>query len=569
MGQQDLSQGMSHSSAPSTEQRTQLRAAGAMGAATLLSRIFGLVREQVFAYFFGASNATDAFQVAFRIPNLLRDLFAEGAMSAALVPSFTRARMEEGDECAWRLAGLVFRVLFVLVSLLSIVGILFAPQLVELYAASFQKVPGKFELTVRMTRVLYPFFPFVALAAAFMGILNACGRYFLPAFSSALFNIASVVSGLAFTFFITHTDFGRSLQLDGIEGMAWGVVVGGAVQALVQLPELVRAGYRFPTGPRWPTWHRDPRLKTMLAMMLPGTVGLAATQINLLVNTILATSQGSGAVSHLGYAFRLMQFPIGVFGVSLAAAILPRASQLWVRQDLKGMDLALTTNLRQMLAINLPASAGLAFLAEPIVRLIYQYGKFNSESAQATAAILMAYSAGLAAYSAVKVLVPAFYAIGDTRIPVISSVLSVALTLALNLSMVPILGVLGLPIGTSLAAVFNAAFLWFALRKRLTASGGTLSFAPLLKEFALSGLVSLGMGLLCRFSWIGLEQLWPEVMIPHPGATYLVLQRSIKVCVLVTEGVGFVVLIAKVFGLNEHLALLHLLIEKFRRKLGR
>lgn len=438
------------------DEQAQLRAAGAMGAATFISRILGLVREQVFAYFFGASNATDAFQVAFRIPNLLRDLFAEGAMSAALVPTFTRARIEEGDARAWRLAGLVFRVLFVSVSIISLLGMFFAPQLVSLYAGTFREVSGKFELTVRMTRTLFPFFPLVALAAAYMGILNACGRFFLPAFSSALFNLASIVSGLSATYFLTSTEIGRGLGLEPIEGMAWGVVLGGGVQAFAQLPTLYRAGYRYPRvksslaidrSTNWPRWYQDTHLRKMLALMLPGTLGLAATQINLLVNTVLATSQGPGAVSYLSYAFRLMQFPIGVFGASLAAATLPRVSRLWVSKDIQGIDRSMTAALRQVFAVNLPASAGLAFLAEPIIELIYQYGRFDATSSKATAQVLMVYALGLTAYSSVKVLVPAFYAMGDTRVPVISSTLSVGLTLALNLALVPTLGILGLPWG--------------------------------------------------------------------------------------------------------------------------
>src|SRR4051812_3012360 len=210
-----------------------LRAAGAMGIATFLSRILGLVREQVFAVMFGAGNATDAYNVAFRIPNLLRDLFAEGAMSASLVPIFTRVRAEEGDARAWRVAGLVFRVLFFTVTALSLAGMLFAPQLVGLYASAYKQIPGKFELTVDMTRIMFPFFPLVALAAAFMGILNACGIFFLPAFASALFNVASIVVGVIFVGIFGYIE--PQWGISPIVGMAIGVVAGGFVQAFCQL----------------------------------------------------------------------------------------------------------------------------------------------------------------------------------------------------------------------------------------------------------------------------------------------------------------------------------------------
>ncbi len=382
-----------------------LRAAGAMGAATFLSRILGLVREQVFAVFFGAGNATDAFNIAFRIPNLLRDLFAEGALSAALVPTFTRVRAEQGDRRAWRVAGLVFRLLFVAVGLLSLLGIVFAPQLVGLYAGKFRAIPGKFEITVAMTRIMFPFFPLVALAAAYMAVLNACGRFFLPAFASALFNAGSILSGLALAYAMP------SYGMHPIQGMAAGVVIGGAIQAFSQLPALYRAGYRFPARAAGDlAWHRDPDLRAMVALMGPGMVGLAATQVNVLVNSVLATSQGPGAVSWLNYAFRLMQFPIGIFGVSLAAATLPRVSAQWVARDAAGAAETLSKSLRHVLAINLPASAGLAFLGVPIVQLLFEYGPFSSQDTQATALALTAYAVGLTAYSAVKVLVPVCYA---------------------------------------------------------------------------------------------------------------------------------------------------------------
>lgn len=560
-----------------SDEQAQLRAAGAMGAATFISRILGLVREQVFAYFFGASNATDAFQVAFRIPNLLRDLFAEGAMSAALVPTFTRARIEEGEARAWRLAGLVFRVLFIAVSIISLLGIFFAPQLVSLYAGSFREISGKFELTVRMTRTLFPFFPLVALAAAYMGILNACGRFFLPAFSSALFNLASVVSGLCATYFLTSTEVGRGLGLEPIEGMAWGVVLGGGVQAFAQLPTLYRVGYRYPRhmnslagtpSVSWPRWYQDAHLRKMLALMLPGTLGLAATQINLLVNTVLATSQGPGAVSYLSYAFRLMQFPIGVFGASLAAATLPRVSRLWVSKDIRGIDRSMTAALRQVFAVNLPASAGLAFLAEPIIDLIYQYGRFDAASSKATAQVLMVYALGLTAYSSVKVLVPAFYAMGDTRVPVISSTLSVALTLALNLALVPTLGVLGLPLGTSVAAFFNAVYLWVSLRKSLQQGGGTLTFLPLLRVFSVQLGLALMMGGLCRLSWLGIETIWPESGLGLQGFE-LVAFRVVKSLFLVSEGVLIVWIGARVLKLIETLEFLDVVFGKVTKRIRR
>ncbi len=548
------------------------KSAGLMGLATFFSRILGLVREQVFAVLFGASDQTDAFNVAFRIPNLLRDLFAEGAMSASFVPTFTATQVEEGRERAWRVAGLVFRVLFGVVSVLTLLGILFAPQLVEMYAAAFHQVPGKFELTVQLTRLLFPFFPAVALAAAFMGILNACGVFFLPAFSSALFNLTSITVGLLGVWLCGLFGPDNRFAIQPIHAMALGVLAGGTVQALCQLPALYRQGYRWqPRRPSDPPVWSDPRLRTMLWMMVPGTLGLAATQINLLVNTILATSQGPGAVSWLNYAFRLMQFPIGLFGVSLAAATLPRVSRAWVSGQIQESSEILSRSLNSVFAVNLPASAGLAFLGEPIIELIFQYGRFGVQDTRSAALALAMYSIGLASYSGVKVLVPACYAFGNTRLPVISSVVVVFLTIGLNRAMVGPFGFWGLALGTSLAATVNFCFLLFGVRSVLRDRGAMFQMRPLVIRFFSYLGVSLVMGVVCALS----NQLWMQWL---PEATWgggglgaghlaVVLGRCLRLSVLIAEGVGVVLLLSHAFCLTEVQEVFELFKSKLKKKL--
>ena len=540
-----------------------LRSAGAMGVATLFSRIMGLVREQVFAVMFGAGNLTDAYNIAFRIPNLLRDLFAEGALSSALVPTFTRVRAEQGDRAAWRVAGLVFRTLFVIVATLAILGIVFANRLVGIYAAAFKQIPGKFELTVRMTQIMFPFFPLVALAAAYMGILNACGRFFVPAFASALFNLFSIVVGVSVSYFLPR--FG----VQPIVGMSVGVIAGGMIQAFYQLPLLYRVGYRwFPHNETLGdvVWHKNPALRTMLVLMIPGTIGLAATQINVLVNSVLATSQGPGAVSWLNYAFRLMQFPIGIFGVSLAAATLPRVSRQWVEKDVSGVAQTLTQSLKNVFAVNLPASAGLAFLGAPIVQLLFEYGRFSTQDTHATAMALAAYSVGLTAYSAVKVLVPACYALGRTRIAVVSSVLSVSMTIVLNLALIGPLGYLGLALGTSAAATFNAIFLCWTLKKLLP----DFSFSELARSFFTHFCTAAVMGILCWFSATGLARVvHDDCFYPHLGRLGIALVRAAKMGLLMVEGVAVIVLLAKIFRLTELTEVLDLFTKKLKKKLGR
>jgi putative peptidoglycan lipid II flippase len=529
----------------------------------------GLVREQVFAFLFGAGNMTDAYNVAFRIPNLLRDLFAEGAMSASLVPTFTRTRVEEGDRRAWRVVGLVFRVLLFTVGLLAVFGILFAPQLVSLYASAFRLVPGKFELTVRMTRAMFPFFPLVALAAAFMGVLNACGVFFLPAFSSALFNLASVIIGVICSQVIRY--WGAHWGIQPIEGMAWGVVAGGLIQALCQLPALYRQGYRWQKKiPTDPEWTQDPRLRRMIWMMVPGTVGLAATQVNLLVNTVLATSQGTGAVSWLNYAFRLMQFPIGVFGVSLASATLPKISRQWVHRDLAGVAETLSKTLKNVFAVNLPAAAGLAFLGYSIIELIFQYGRFYREDTRATGFALAMYAIGLPAYSAVKVLVPACYALGNTRLPVISSILAVGVTIGLNLIMVKPFGYWGLALGTSIAAIVNALFLLRSIAQLMDESGGRLALFPLFKSFLGYLFVSLAMGITCFLTQKGLNSIVPDqFFLERLGPSGVPLGRACRVFFLVFEGIGVVVMAGKLLGLQEIVEVMHLFTGKLKNKLRR
>ncbi len=461
-----------------------------MSIAVFLSRILGLIREQVFAALFGASHATDAYQIAFRIPNLLRDLFAEGAMSASLVPTFIQVQKEKGRERGWQVATRVFVALFIVVSILAVIGIIFAEPLVGLYASAYKSVEGKFELTVHMTQIMMPFFPLVALAAAFMAILNACGKFFIPSFASALFNLVSILTGVGLAHLFPR--YGRQ----PIEGMAYGVVAGGFVQALVQWPVLLNEGYK-------PVWNHpekmgalhDPALRRMMFLMVPGTVGLAATQINILVNSIFATSVGEGAVSWLNYAFRLMQFPIGIFGVSLAAATLPVFSRAWTHASYTEAQGALIKSLKRVFAINFPASSGLAFLGVPIISLIFEHGRFSHHDTVATAQALAAYAVGLTAYSVVKVLVPICYAIGETKVAVMSSFFSVISNLIFNFLFVKKLGFIGLAMGTSLTAVLNSILLWMLISKKMRLKGTHSRTGELLSSLARYFLAACLMGI--------------------------------------------------------------------------
>jgi putative peptidoglycan lipid II flippase len=535
-----------------TSGKSVLKSAGVMGVAVLLSRILGLVREQVFAALFGAGNATDAYQIAFRIPNLLRDLFAEGAMSAALVPTFIKVQKEEGDRRGWQLATRVFVVLFLVVTAIAVAGMIFAGPMVGLYAGAYRATPGKFELTVTMTRTMMPFFPLVALAAAFMAILNACGKFFIPSFASALFNLVSIVVGVALARVLPDYGF------QPIEGMAYGVIAGGLVQALIQWPVLKRQGYR----PQWSEPLRapvlsDPGLRRMMFLMVPGTVGLAATQINILVNSVFATSVGEGAVSWLNYSFRLMQFPIGIFGVSLATATLPAFSRHWTTRDYQGASESLGQSIKRVFAINFPASAGLAFLGVPIISLIFEHGRFHLSDTVATAKALAAYAVGLTAYSIVKVLVPICYAIGETRYAVFSSFFSVLSNLVFNFFFVKRLGFAGLAFGTSITAILNSGLLWVLISRKLAHHGARFHDRALLR----SGVAYAGTALIMGVSVFAFDQYLLAPLSPLNPLWF----RLVRVGSGMGVGLGVYAGLSILLGLKESLEIADLLKRRWRR----
>jgi putative peptidoglycan lipid II flippase len=434
-----------------------VRYAGLTGAATLTSRILGLVRDQVLAAAFGAGNAMDAFVVAFRVPNLVRDLFAEGAMSAAFVPTFTRELSARGKAGAWRLGNDVINALIVTTGALVVAGMLFAQPLIAFYAGEFVRVPGKLELTIQLTRVVLPFLPMVALAAAAMGMLNSLHHYFVPALAPAMFNIATIVGVFALVPVMSRAG------LPPIMAVALAALAGGFGQVAIQWPALRREGYRY----RPTLDFRNPALRRVLVLMGPGTIGLAATQVNLFVNTLLATSQGTGAASWLTYAFRLMYLPIGIFGVSIGTAVLPAVSRHATAGDIAAMRQTISRGLALMLMLNVPATFGLIALATPIVQLLFERGRFVAADTAATAAALRWYALGLAGYSAVRIISPAFYAIGESRTPPAASVVAIAVNVAASVTLVRSIGFSGLALGTSAAALTNAALLLWRLRARL------------------------------------------------------------------------------------------------------
>ncbi len=458
-----------------------MHSAAVMGVATFFSRIAGLVREQSFAYFFGAGAWTDAFNVAFRIPNLLRDLFAEGAMSAAFVPTFNAVMAKEGRERAFRLTSITLTMLVLVVGAITALGIAVSPALVKIMAPEFASDPAKFEVTVSMTRIMFPFLLVISLAAMVMGVLNSLGEFFIPAVAPVFLNIAMIVAGF------TLCPFFETLGRRPIEGMAVGAMLGGFLQLAAQWPALRRAGFSF----GWEFQPGDSGMKRIVALMLPGTIGLAATQVNVAISTMLATSQGDGAVSWLSYAFRLMQLPLGLFGVAIAQATLPVISRQAAANDREAMADTLANSIKLTSFINIVAAMGLAALSVPVIRLLFEHGRFTAADTAATAVALQAYAAGLIFFSLIKVLGPAFYALGDTSVPVKASFASVVVCIGANLALVGPCGYWGLALGTSVGSGVNALILYLVLNGRM-GGFGRFGVAGSLARTFLAGMAMAG-----------------------------------------------------------------------------
>lgn len=452
----------------------------------MASRILGVVREQVLAALFGAGNAMDAYNVAFRIPNLVRDLFAEGAMSSAFVPTFTRTLTTSGKDPAWKLGNHIINALLVITGLLVLLGIVFAPSIVRLFAGDYASVPGKLDLTILLTRIMLPFLTFVALAAALMGMLNSLHQFFIPALSPAMFNVATIICAL------TLVPVMPSLGLPPIAAIAIGTLAGGVAQLALQWPLLRRQGFSYRPILDW----RDEGLRRVLTLMGPGTLGLAATQVNVFVNTVLATGEGTGAVSFLNYAFRLMYLPIGLFGVSIGTATLPAVSRHAAEHNYVAVRGTIADSMTLMMLLNVPATIGLMVLATPIVRVIFERGAFTPEATLATAAALRFYAVGLLGYSIVRIASPVFYAVGENRTPVKVSVATVIVNAGLNIGLVRVMGFRGLALGTSIAALFNAALLMILLRRKLEGIEGPRilgSFLRILVASAVMGAAAAGV----------------------------------------------------------------------------
>ena len=471
--------------------------------AMAMSRVTGLLREIVMARLFGAGFVYDAFLLGFRIPNLTRDLFAEGALSSAFVPIFTQTLAQKGRKEAAMLSNLVATALIIVVGLFCVAGIIFSPVWVNLLASGFHQVPGKFELAVKLTRIMFAFLLLVALAAQAMGVLNACNRFAVPALASTFFNIGSVGFGLILGYVL-----GPRLGIEPITGMALGVVFGGALQLAWQLPALRAEGFHFRPAIDW----HHPLLRKILSLMGPAILGSAAVQINVLVITNFASRiPGNGPVSWLSYSFRFMQLPLGLFGVAIASATLPSISRSAGAGNFDEFRRTLSKSLGMVFLLTLPSSVGLIALGRTMIGAIYQGGKFSANDTEQTAIALSCYAVGLAGYSALKVLNPAFYALHDARTPMFVSLVSIGLNYitAIYLLRDTSLGHAGLALSTSVVAVFGAVALFLILRKRIGGVYGRNLAASIWKIAAASAVMGAAVLLSSHGieSWLGVHRL--------------------------------------------------------------
>ncbi|HEY8965157.1 MAG TPA: murein biosynthesis integral membrane protein MurJ [Candidatus Methylacidiphilales bacterium] len=535
------------------------RAAGIVGIAVIVSRFFGVVREQIFAAMFGGGKLLDAYLAAFQIPNLLRDLFAEGALSTAFTTLFTRTWEKEGPPPAWLLANLIFSAAIFFLGTICILGIIDAPLVVEMTSHGFHAVPGKFELTVGLTRMLFPFILFVSLAAVAMGMLNARFVFGLPASASTVFNIVSVAGGVLGAYACdpgaradwAHPHFGEK----ALYGLCAGVLLGGLAQLAIQIPGLIKIGYRF----KWTLNPNHPRLREVWNLMWPSVIAGAAVQINVLVNGQFA-SQIDGGRSWLNCAFRLMQFPIGVFGVSLATATLPAISRAFARDDMAGFGHTARNSLRLAFFLTIPSAVGLAVLAEPIIRLIYQHLHFSARDTAQTAAALQAYAIGLSGYAAIKILVPCFYALGERTKPLRVSLVGIGANLVLNLAAIKLLhlGHAGLALTTSCVALLNFGQLFVALRRKVDIGPAAEWVSFFVRVVLASALCGLGAWAASHFT-----AGWQNEPLAKAASVW---RQAFCLALALSTGVTAYGLGSLIFGLSEFHEAAELVKRKLKRK---
>ena len=486
------------------------QAAGVVGMATLASRILGYVRDMVMASLFGAGLASDAFIVAFRIPNTLRRLFVEGSLSIAFVPVFTDCLNRQGREEAERMAASAIRLVAVLLAIVVAIGIFCSPAVVHLLAYGFTDDPEKYRLCVRLTGLMMPYVLFIGLVSVCMGILNVVGHFAAPALAPTMLNVAMIGTVFLFSWFSPS-------QTTRVVGLAIGVLIGGILQFGLQIPFLVKKKIRF--WRKAPLWH--PAMKQVMILMGPAVFGAAVYQINSLVICLLGSLLPQGSVTYLYYADRLVQFPLGLFAIAMATAVLPTLSRQATEGQWDALRGTFSHAIRLILFITLPSMVGLIILRKPIVALLFEHGVFGGQTTRLTASALLYYGIGLWAFSAVRILIYTFYALKDTRTPATAAIIAIAANIALGVILMGPMKHNGLALALSLASMLHVALLARALRKKM----GAFGWRRIVRSTARSGLCTAVMGFSVWFlgRWL----------IPAEGTGTVKLLMDLTICVTV------------------------------------
>jgi putative peptidoglycan lipid II flippase len=472
----------------SSEKTQVARAAGIVGSATLLSRLMGYARDMVMSWAFGTGLAADAFYVAYRIPNLLRELLAEGSMSAAFIPVFTETLTKESKESARHLANAVFARLLVILAVLTLLGIIFAPFVVKAIAWGFKGDLDKYATTVMLTRIMFPYLLFIGLAALAMGMLNSLRSFLAPALSPVMLNIMTIASILLSIWLLPNP----------IYGVAVGVVLGGLFQFLIQMPGLRKQGMMM--RPEFQPSH--PGVAKIGRLALPIMLSSSVTQVNIFVSTILASFLATGSITYLFYGMRFIHFPLGIFGIAIATAVLPTMSAQAARGETETFRETLSLGLRLVFFIMFPAMAGLIALRVPIVNLLLEHGQFDRISTAGTAAAVLYYSIGLWAFAGVRIVAQAFYSLQDTKTPVKIAALAMVTNILLSVILMGPLAHGGLALATSLAAMLNIGLLTLQLRKKIGRMDGRRILSSLFRIIPASlAMAAIGW-------WVSRDPVW-------------------------------------------------------------
>ncbi|HDR15791.1 MAG TPA: murein biosynthesis integral membrane protein MurJ [Desulfobacteraceae bacterium] len=523
-----------------SEEKSIWKAAGVVGLFTLLSRVLGLVRDIVVATLFGSGMAADAFFVAFRIPNLLRRLFAEGSLTIAFIPVFSEYLATRSRQDAFDLARTVLTVLSLILVVVTLLGVLGAPWIVRIQAFGFEAGGARHELTVLLTRITFPYIFFISIVAFFMGVLNSLRRFAAPAAAPIFLNVGMI--GAAY-FISPHCP-------EPVMGLAIGVLIGGVLQVVIQIPWLIKEGLRI--FPRWDPGH--PALRRIGLLMLPAIFGAAVYQFNQFVGTLLASFLPEGSISWLYYADRLVQFPLGVFAITMSTVALPSLSTQAAKKEEAGFARTLSHSLRMVFFVTIPSMAGLIVLREPIVMVLFERGAFDSVSTAMTAKALFYYVLGLWAFSGIRVMVSAFYALQDTRTPVQVAVAALTANAAFSLLLMGPMRHGGLALALTLASTLQFCLLVVMLRRKI-------------RDFRLGSVA----GAACRclasalVMWVGLKVLQATILPFNAGGAFA--EKAAGLLLLVAAGFVLFIVAARVFRCEELVSLKDM-VEPFFRRLG-